>query len=87
VNGFGQPGRPLSGIVFGPAPVRPAEPPRFCPHCGADSVAPIAYGYPGTELFEAAERGEIILGGCIVRSEQPTWQCRNCGGNGRHRIS
>lgn len=26
----------------------------------------IAYGMPGPELFQAAERGEVVLGGCIL---------------------
>ena len=38
--------------------------PPACPKCGLDeNVIPIVYGYPSEELFEAAERGEIALGG------------------------
>jgi len=31
--------------------------------------------------FEAADRGEVALGGCIVDDELPTWRCTNeeCG--------
>ncbi|UCH79180.1 MAG: hypothetical protein JSU81_04330 [Candidatus Coatesbacteria bacterium] len=41
-----------------------AEGPPACPKCGSDeNVIPIVYGYPSEELFEAAERGEVALGG------------------------
>lgn len=41
-----------------------AEGPPACPQCGSDeNVLPIVYGYPSEELFEAAERGEVALGG------------------------
>ena len=38
-----------------------------CPDCGGPLV-PIVSGYPSTETFLAAERGEVILGGCDPRS-------------------
>lgn len=38
-----------------------------CPDCGTPLV-PIVSGYPSTETFLAAERGEVILGGCDPRS-------------------
>jgi hypothetical protein len=35
-----------------------------CPECGSNEyVVPIVYGYPSEELFEAADRGEVCLGG------------------------
>ena len=46
-----------------------------CPVCGAASV-PIAYGYPDLELFEAADRGEVALGGCVIGKDDPTHECR-----------
>ena len=45
-----------------------------CPICGAPAVE-IAYGYPGPELFDAADRGEVVLGGCIVDASNPTHMC------------
>jgi hypothetical protein len=30
------------------------------------------------EMVDAAEREEIVLGGCIVGPEQPTHQCVGC---------
>lgn len=51
-----------------------------CSRCGGSAV-PIAYGYPGPEMMEAAERGEIVLGGCMVSEGQPTRRCGDCGAN------
>lgn len=50
-----------------------------CPACGA-AVEPIAivYGYPTPETFEAAERGKLKLGGCIVGPDQPEAVCPSC---------
>ncbi len=46
-----------------------------CQECGSTAI-PVVYGLPGRELFEAAERGEIRLGGCVM----PGWPlCRLCG--------
>lgn len=49
-----------------------------CVACGGETIL-IAYGYPGPEMCEAAERGEIELGGCTVFYGQPTRRCRSCG--------
>lgn len=45
-----------------------------CPTCGERLVA-IAYGEPGPEMFEAAERDEIALGGCVVQPDNATHRC------------
>ena len=51
-----------------------------CPRCGrADTVRPIRYGLPSPSTEAAAERGEVILGGCQVGSGDPTHHCRACG--------
>lgn len=52
--------------------------PRACERCGGE-LLPIAYGFPGPEMFEAAERGELVLGGCMRYDEQPSRRCRDCG--------
>lgn len=49
-----------------------------CPRCGGRTI-PIAYGYPGPGMFEAADRGEIALGGCCIDAEDPTRRCTACG--------
>ena len=46
-------------------------------HACAEHAIRIVRGMPGAELFEAAERGEVILGGCDAGG--PTHQCRVCG--------
>lgn len=50
------------------------EQPPACPACGAPSL-PIVYGMPGPELMDLADRGAVILGGCIIEENQPTHQC------------
>lgn len=62
--------------------LKPVEPvrrkPVKCPHCGA-KVLRIQYGYPGPEMMEAAERGEILLGGCCISPDSPDYACPICG--------
>ncbi|HEX2194193.1 MAG TPA: hypothetical protein VHK63_04435 [Candidatus Limnocylindria bacterium] len=38
----------------------------------------IVYGLPGHELWEAEQRGDVMLGGCIVGPESPEFACRDC---------
>ncbi len=55
------------------------EEPPPCPECGSsESVVPIIYGYPSEELVEAAAKGEVKLGGCIVTGDDPGWHCKSC---------
>lgn len=50
-----------------------------CPLCGTPGV-PILYGFPTHEAFEAAERGELIIGGCTVELDRNVdLGCSNCG--------
>jgi len=51
---------------------------KVCPKCEGDLI-PIVYGYPGPEMVESADRGEILLGGCIVSDNDPQFRCKNCG--------
>jgi len=42
-------------------------------------MLPVVFGFPSHEMFEAAERGEIILGGCCLPIEgEPRRSCA-CG--------
>lgn len=52
---------------------------RRCPKCGAVAGVPIVYGLPGREAFEAEQRGELVLGGCVIEEGAPTHQCVECG--------
>ena len=49
-----------------------------CPRCGASSPLRILYGYPTPEAFEAAERGELAIGGCMIGRESPRFVCGAC---------
>ncbi len=49
-----------------------------CPFCGSEKIIPIVYGLPGRELFEAAERGEVLLGGCEVYYGNEKHFCKEC---------
>ncbi len=51
---------------------------RPCPRCGSTDAIRIQYGYPGPEMSESAQRGEIRLGGCLVGPESPAYECRAC---------
>jgi len=48
--------------------------PGTCPTCG-DRLIPMAYGYPTIELLEAADRGEVRLGGCCIMNNSPSFAC------------
>ena len=65
-------------------PVELKEKPERCPKCGS-RIVPIIYGEPTFEMGEKAERKEVILGGCIVLTDDegnpivPRWGCVKCG--------
>lgn len=42
--------------------------PCKCPKCGG-KVVKIVYGEPSPELFEMADRKEVVLGGCCIQKE------------------
>ena len=50
-----------------------------CPKCGSNEYIPIVYGYPSSEGFKKAQKGEIILAGCCVFGDDPTRRCKKCG--------
>lgn len=56
---------------------------NVCPKCGSQDVILIVYGYPTVEAGEAAERGELALGGCCVGDNDPDRTCKACGHNWR----
>lgn len=51
---------------------------RKCPKCNSRKVVPIVYGYPAPQTYEAFQRGEIKLGGCIIEPGQPDYSCLEC---------
>ncbi len=50
-----------------------------CPTCGSRMAVPILYGYPSFEMFAASERGKVRLGGCVIGSESPDYECGGYG--------
>jgi hypothetical protein len=36
-------------------------------------------GMPGLELAEATERGQVVIGGCVIFDDQPDYRCGSCG--------
>ncbi|SMO99730.1 hypothetical protein SAMN06273567_11858 [Geodermatophilus aquaeductus] len=40
---------------------------------------PYVVGLPSAETFEAAERGEVVLAGCVLSEPMPDWACPRCG--------
>lgn len=68
----------MSGDGAGHGPYFASDKPERCPNCGKTRVVKIAYGMPASELFEAAERGEVALGGCCINEFDPSWTCLDC---------
>ena len=48
-----------------------------CPRCGQQGI-PILYGDPTLDAVEQAQRGELILAGCLVQAGAPTFACSAC---------
>jgi hypothetical protein len=55
--------------------------PDRCPKCGSDKIANILYGMPAfsESLKKDLDDNKIILGGCFISNESPTWKCTVCG--------
>jgi hypothetical protein len=52
-----------------------------CPDCaGSPRGVPLVIGLPDAETSAAAERGEFVLGGCVMDpGPAPRWACPECG--------
>ena len=50
--------------------------PAACPNCGSKEVARILYGLPdfSKELEGKLDSGEVVLGGCVIFDDNPTWR-------------
>ena len=46
-----------------------------CPAGGA-ALIPIVYGFPGGDMIEQAEHGNIKLGGCSITGNDPQFSCQ-----------
>jgi hypothetical protein len=51
--------------------------PSKCPKCNSTKVVRIQYGYPTKAAFDAADREEIIIGGCVVDDHNPRRHCND----------
>jgi len=52
---------------------------KICPKChNRDSIIKIEYGYPGEEMREKHDKGEIRLGGCTIEEDNPDYHCNKC---------
>ena len=51
-----------------------------CPECGSLRVAEILWGYfPDCKSIEEKfDKGEFVLGGCLVSDHDPRWECNEC---------
>ncbi len=54
--------------------------PKKCPVCGSKKIAKILYGYTifSEKLDKEIKEGKIVLGGCIISDDDPTWKCIAC---------
>ena len=58
---------------------------RLCPKCNSENIIPIIYGYPTSEMFEASDKNECILGGCCIAADEDSeklldkYHCSDCG--------
>ena len=50
----------------------------LCPACGEKSGVNIMYGMPSYELWMAAERGEVAIGGWCIDIDGAERQCLKC---------
>ena len=52
---------------------------KICPLC-KNKLVDIVYGMPGPDLFEAYEKKQVALGGCVIYEdeEQPVYHCYHC---------
>ncbi len=52
--------------------------PFKCQKCDG-KVVRLVYGMPGPEMYEKAERKEVVLGGCLFNIDgNPQWACSEC---------
>lgn len=53
---------------------------RICPRCGSRNTAKILWGMPAfsEDLEEKLKNKEIVLGGCCVSDNDPSYHCNTC---------
>jgi hypothetical protein len=55
--------------------------PQKCYRCSNSVVGKILFGKPmfSDELELKIQKGEIVIGGCCLGTDDPVWQCKECG--------
>ncbi len=51
---------------------------EVCARCGG-LMRQVVYGFPSSELFQDADKGEVVLGGCCIPSTPAQSRCTSCG--------
>jgi hypothetical protein len=56
------------------------EEPESCPRCRSKRIARFMYGKPSRslQLQQKIKEGKIVLGGCCIGGDIPTWKCMDC---------
>lgn len=51
-----------------------------CPNCSSSSVAEILWGLDVElwDLKKLLDEKKIVLGGCLISSHDPKWECNEC---------
>lgn len=51
-----------------------------CPNCNSGNIAKFLYGMPAfsKKLEKQLAEGKVILGGCCIEIDAPTFHCNNC---------
>jgi len=51
---------------------------KMCPKCGSNDIWRILYGLIPNFDEKELEKNKVRLGGCIVSSDSPKWECGDC---------
>jgi hypothetical protein len=51
---------------------------RRCPRCGQLGALPVVYGLPDGGAMDLAAEGKLILGGCVLGTDDPDLLCQAC---------
>jgi len=51
---------------------------KMCPKCGSNDIWRIAYGYFPNFVAKELKKDKVRLGGCVVSSDSPKWECGDC---------
>ena len=54
--------------------------PITCPYCNSRNIAKFLYGMPvfNVKLEKELAKGKVILGGCCIEMDAPTFHCNDC---------